>query len=410
MEGIVVDVPVYADDPVLHAKIPNVLEAKVFTEWLGKIEKDPLLFIKNVLVQSIDMFGRRVGFIKFKAGVIDVPGIVFMRGGAVGVLVILEWKEYTILTHQARVPIGVNSLPEIPAGMLDGSGNFKGVAAEEIAEECNIVISENELIDLTGMAYGEQWQGIIPSAGGCDEFIRLYMFRRVVDSDVLKELEGRLTGLRQEGERIKLHIVPLEDCWKMTPDVKALSCLALYDRLLLAGKIEKTERTGPYLAELQEPVQQPVGSGGDGSNSGLSKDGLARLAGITESDDIQLSPTGSKGGSDLGSEGTSRVSLGGSSDGGTSSSSAGGSGITSSRHKGRMDPQRRSYSRSTIKTMTKELEAKEATVSALRDQVAVLEQEKAAMEARLIKSEKTAEFLGAENTTLKEAADAGSKR
>ena len=48
MEGIVVDVPVYADDPVLHAKIPNVLEAKVFTEWLGKIEKDPLLFIKNV--------------------------------------------------------------------------------------------------------------------------------------------------------------------------------------------------------------------------------------------------------------------------------------------------------------------------------------------------------------------------
>ena len=65
------------------------------------------------------------------------------------------------------------------------------------------VISENELIDLTGMAYGEKWQGILPSAGGCDEFIRLYMFRRVVTSDVLHELEGRLTGLRQEGERIK---------------------------------------------------------------------------------------------------------------------------------------------------------------------------------------------------------------
>ena len=77
-----------------------------------------------------------------------------------------------------------------------------------------------------------------------------------MESEVLAELEGRLTGLRQEGERIKLHIVPLEDMWKMTPDVKvrslelslqrryqALSCLALYDRLTLAGKIEKSERT-----------------------------------------------------------------------------------------------------------------------------------------------------------------------
>jgi hypothetical protein len=52
------------------------------------------------------MFGPRVGFIKFKArslvdfggedGRLEVPGIVFMRGGAVGVLVILECagKEY----------------------------------------------------------------------------------------------------------------------------------------------------------------------------------------------------------------------------------------------------------------------------------------------------------------------------
>ena len=90
------------------------------------------------------MFGPRVGFIKFKAralvdiggsegddGVIEVPGIVFMRGGAVGILVILECEgvEYTIVTYQARVPVGDHNLPEIPAGMLDGSGNFKGVAA-----------------------------------------------------------------------------------------------------------------------------------------------------------------------------------------------------------------------------------------------------------------------------------------
>ena len=61
------------------------------------------LFIGHIHIQDVDMFGPRVGFIKFKAralvdigvsdksgkredgedGVIKVPGIVFMRGGSV---------------------------------------------------------------------------------------------------------------------------------------------------------------------------------------------------------------------------------------------------------------------------------------------------------------------------------------
>ena len=47
-----------------------------------------------------------------------------------GVLVILECegKEYTILTYQARVPVADHNLPEIPAGMLDGSGERLSVA------------------------------------------------------------------------------------------------------------------------------------------------------------------------------------------------------------------------------------------------------------------------------------------
>ena len=82
------------------------------------------------------MFGPRVGFLKFRStakvnvggekGVITVPGIVFMRGGAVGVLVILECdgKEFALLTNQARVPIGHHALPEIPAGRECGNGRI----------------------------------------------------------------------------------------------------------------------------------------------------------------------------------------------------------------------------------------------------------------------------------------------
>ena len=121
-----------------------------------------------------------------------------------------------------------------------------------LAQECDLIISEEELVDLTELAYAGKWKGMLPSAGGCDEFIRLYMFRREVERDVLTELEGRLTGLREEGERIKLHIVPLKDCWKMTPDGKALSCLTLYEKLAASGKLPGVIRTFPSsVHELQ---------------------------------------------------------------------------------------------------------------------------------------------------------------
>lgn len=110
-----------------------------------------------------------------------------------------------------------------------------------VAQECDIIISEDELVDLTQLAYDGKWKGMFPSAGGCDEFLKLYVCRRQVEPDVITELEGRLTGLREEGERIKLHIVPLEECWKISPDAKLLSCLALYDRLKESGALVESK-------------------------------------------------------------------------------------------------------------------------------------------------------------------------
>ena len=73
--------------------LSKVVGAQVFIDWAGNVDADPKLFIEKVHVQSLDMFGPRVGFIKFSStakvhvggekGVITVPGIVFMRGGAV---------------------------------------------------------------------------------------------------------------------------------------------------------------------------------------------------------------------------------------------------------------------------------------------------------------------------------------
>ena len=84
------------------------------------------------------------------------------------------------------------------------------------------------LVDMTALAYGEKFEGMYPSVGACDEFIRLFLFKRVMchgrSGRVAKKtslhnssrsarmdrpqrdiaaLEGRLMGLREENEKIQ---------------------------------------------------------------------------------------------------------------------------------------------------------------------------------------------------------------
>lgn len=108
----------------------------VFRNWADSLPEN--VDVESVHVQSVDLFGKppkqRLGFIKFSASVkVDghpAPGIVFMRGGAVCVLMVLEseGQEYALVTRQPRLPIASSGFDEIPAGMLDGSGAFAGEA------------------------------------------------------------------------------------------------------------------------------------------------------------------------------------------------------------------------------------------------------------------------------------------
>ncbi|CAG8740182.1 3303_t:CDS:2, partial [Gigaspora rosea] len=166
------------------------------------------------------------------------------RGGAVAVLLILRskdpndqvLKEHVVITYQPRLPVPSLNFPEIPAGMLDGSGNFTGKASEEIKEETGIEIRDQDLIDLTELAYGDKYRGAYPSPGGCDEFIRLCLCIKEMDHKEVKSLEGKLCGLRDHGESITVGLVELDYLWKI-PDMKALSALTLYDALKKNGKL-----------------------------------------------------------------------------------------------------------------------------------------------------------------------------
>lgn len=140
--------------------------------------------------------------------------------------------------------------------MIDDGGSFAGGAAKEIWEETGLSIKQEELVDLTALALLETKQrrkgkntndgieedklqdAMYPSPGGSDEFIPLFLCQKRMPREDIEQMQGQLTGLRKEGEKITLKLVPLEDLWKEgVRDAKALGAWALYEGLRKEGRI-----------------------------------------------------------------------------------------------------------------------------------------------------------------------------
>lgn len=209
-----------------------------FQDWLAAV--DDRYIVKSVRVQTVDMFGpTKVGFIKFSAEVYDskakgdkvktLPGIVFMRGGAVSIVMALKCngKLKTILTVQPRIASGRFNFRECPAGMLDGSNNFGGTAAKELKEELGMVVTAEELIDLT--SHFGMPDGIFLSPGGSDETIRIFAVEREISEEELATYEGKATGALEEGEQITLEIADFDELLKLD-DAKSIIGHGLYTR------------------------------------------------------------------------------------------------------------------------------------------------------------------------------------
>ncbi|KUI60857.1 Nudix hydrolase 14, chloroplastic [Cytospora mali] len=228
--------------------------------------------LKEITVESYNMFrANNIGFLKLDANVSTasnnnrLPGVIFLRGPAVAMLVVLIPADaptdqlhdaYVLLTVQPRIATGSLGFVELPAGMLDGDSNFAGVAAKEIQEELGLVIKQNELTCLTDKiveikkAREENKAqkldanktdatkaehipfGMYPSAGGCDEYIKIFSHEKRVPRETLHEWEGKYGGLRDEGEMITLKLVPLTDLWlEGAMDSKALAAVTLYQQV-----------------------------------------------------------------------------------------------------------------------------------------------------------------------------------
>lgn len=221
-------VPVSAE---IGIEIQEVTAARQFTDWFASVDR-ARFNLRSIHIQSVDKFGPRIGFIKFKVDVVDsegkfIPGIVFARGGSVAVLAILrcEGEEWAVVTIQPRLATGDFEFVEVCAGMLDGEGNFAGVAAKELDEELGLKLGASQLTDLTEL--GGMPAGILLSPGVLDERMRIFGFVKDVTPAELDEISRRTTGNAEEGEQIKLKLVQVEQLASVD-DAKTIAAYTLF--------------------------------------------------------------------------------------------------------------------------------------------------------------------------------------
>ncbi|XP_061982402.1 nudix hydrolase 14, chloroplastic isoform X2 [Populus nigra] len=205
-------IQIIAAPGVSDSQFRTAIESSLFKQWLKNLESENGILatgsflLKQVLVQGVDMFGQRIGFLKFKADIFEketgqkIPGIVFARGPAVTVLILLssEGETYAVLT-------------------------------EQVEEETGIHLKLGDMVDLTAFLDPSTGGRVFPSPGGCDEEISVFLYRGCVGKEIITQLQGKETGLRENGELIKVRVVPYKELWRMTADAKVLMAIALYE-------------------------------------------------------------------------------------------------------------------------------------------------------------------------------------
>ena len=218
-----------------------VLDSRIYKDWLDASQKK--FNVTKVHFASVDFLrkGRQPLFIKLEATATlpdgrPVHGIVLVRGNAVGILVVLrcEGKPYLLLVRQPRFAISEQASLEIPAGILDWTGDYRKVALSELEEEAQIKAQDSELIDLMDFWYQGASEGFAASCGLLDERIRLYAIEREVTAEELKAMDGKDQEYTEEIEWIRTEVLPYEEAARKFVDGKNLIALFLYERWLRA--------------------------------------------------------------------------------------------------------------------------------------------------------------------------------
>lgn len=139
---------------------------------------------------------------RFEGGRVRIQRELLDRGDAVCVLLYDPQRDAVVLVEQFRPGALTKTdapwLLELVAGVVEPGETPEDVARRESVEEAGIALGE--LIPITGY---------LPSPGGCDEWVELFC------ACISAPESGGVFGLDEEGEDIKVHVIPAVDAFAL---------------------------------------------------------------------------------------------------------------------------------------------------------------------------------------------------
>eukprot|EP00551_Chaetoceros_affinis_P017480 CAMPEP_0203687632 /NCGR_PEP_ID=MMETSP0091-20130426/621_1 /ASSEMBLY_ACC=CAM_ASM_001089 /TAXON_ID=426623 /ORGANISM="Chaetoceros affinis, Strain CCMP159" /LENGTH=248 /DNA_ID=CAMNT_0050557025 /DNA_START=78 /DNA_END=824 /DNA_ORIENTATION=- len=213
-----------------------------------------------------------------------------LRSSSVGILVALRCVEddtvWSVLVDQPRLNVGAVSALELPVAYLDEDKNILvGPQAKEVEEVCGVSMKVSDLINLSQSAYENNSiynaSGLCPSLGNSSEFVKILYARKNIKKTQMKIIRKRLSQMREEGAVMSLRVVPLEDVWKVSADMKVVCALFLLEK---AGFENEKYQKPVYVEDegrggsLRTRLNSFLGSSED-ENKGGFKTGLNSLFG-----------------------------------------------------------------------------------------------------------------------------------
>jgi len=209
-------------------------QSTLISKWIKRVNQQ--FVIKKIVIESIDLFpGPRIGFIELTVDYLylnhSYKERFVLSGKAVSIVLLAKVPEngliYTLLVEQPRLGVG-KLVKEFPAGMVDDSEDYKGVALKELEEECGIVAEGDELVQIGDFLYSD------PSS--VDDSSVFFIYKRNMSLEELDGLNNRVKGDGYD-EQITTHVIPLTDVPNTSSDLVTISMAYQCIDMIKEGKI-----------------------------------------------------------------------------------------------------------------------------------------------------------------------------
>jgi len=239
-------IKVFSNDVNIQKQLVIITLSPKFTNFIYNLDQS-LLDVQSIRIDAVKWFCNpkipdpdKLGFLYMEMSATDrrngkpVPGVIFLRGDSVAVYIriIVEDKKYVVLTRQIRGPYG-KIFDEIPAGMMDACRCFSGVAIKEIQEETGLIAPSINCLKELG-------EPIVPSAGGCDEKIRLYFWETSIEPEHMEEMKSKIFGAVDENESIQLVFIPVENYEEHLITMGDVKAICAHQRAQQMGLLNET--------------------------------------------------------------------------------------------------------------------------------------------------------------------------